>query len=259
MRSSPASPRRRRTDHRRVALACGHAPSNRCAGGSEAKACDMKIVIIGGTGLIGSQVVKNLRARGHEAVPASPDTGVNTITGEGLDAALAGAHVVVDLANSPSFEDAAVLEFFQTSGRNLLKAEVNAGVGHHVALTIVGADRVADSGYMRAKVAQEELIESAGQPYTIVRSTQFFEFLRAIADSATNGDTVTVPTANLQPIAAKDVAAAVTGFALADPINGTVEIAGPAPISFVDLIRDVLRADHDPRTVVVDEHARYFG
>jgi uncharacterized protein YbjT (DUF2867 family) len=161
----------------------------------------MKIVIIGGTGLIGSKVVQNLRARGHEAVPASPNTGVNTITGEGLDAALAGAQVVVDLANSPSFEDAAVLDFFRTSGRNLLKAEVNAGVGHHVALTIVGADRVPDSGYMRAKIAQEELIEGAGQPYTIVRSTQFMEFLRAAADSATDGDPCTflMPTSSRSP------------------------------------------------------------
>src|SRR3954471_24587853 len=148
----------------------------------------MKIVVIGGTGLIGSKTVAILRQAGHQVVAASPNTGVNTITGEGLDEALAGAQVVVDLANSPSFEDAAVLEFFQTSGRNLLKAEVNAGVGHHVALTIVGADRVPDSGYMRAKVAQEELIESAGQPYTIVRSTQFFEFRRATADAATDGD-----------------------------------------------------------------------
>src|SRR4051795_9920179 len=154
---------------------------------------DMNIVIIGGTGLIGSKVVQNLRGRGHEAVAASPNTGVNTITGEGLDAAVAGAHVVVDLANSPSFEDAAVLDFFETSGRNLLKAEVNAGVGHHVALTIVGADRVPDSGYMRAKIAQEELIEAAGQPYTILRSTQFFEFLRATADAATEGEVVRVP------------------------------------------------------------------
>ena len=219
----------------------------------------MKIVVIGGTGLIGSQVVQNLFARGHEAVAASPNTGVNTITGEGLDAALAGADVVVDLANSPSFEDAAVLEFFQTSGRNLLRAEVNAGVGHHVALTIVGADRVPDSGYMRAKIAQEQLIEAAGQPYTIVRSTQFFEFLRPTADAATDGDTVLVPTANLQPIAAHDVAAAVTDVALSAPINGTIEIAGPAAISFADLIRDVLAADNDQRTVVGDEHARYFG
>jgi uncharacterized protein YbjT (DUF2867 family) len=219
----------------------------------------MKIVVIGGTGLIGSKVVQNLRGLGHEAVPAAPSTGVNAITGEGLDAALAGADVVVDLANSPSFEDAAVLAFFETSGRNLLKAEVNAGVGHHVALTIVGADRVPDSGYMRAKIAQEELIEAAGQPYTIVRSTQFFEFMRATADSATEGDTVRVPTANLQPIAAEDVAAAVTEVAVSDPINGVIEIAGPEKIRFPDLIRRVLAAANDPRTVVADEHARYFG
>lgn len=219
----------------------------------------MKIVVIGGTGLIGSKVVQSLRARGHEAVAASPNTGVNTITGEGLDAALAGAEVVVDLANSPSFEDAAVLEFFQTSGRNLLRAEVDAGVGHHAALTIVGADRVPESGYMRAKLAQEELIEAAGQPYTIVRSTQFFEFLRAIADSATEGDTVRVPTAKLQPIAAEDVASAVTDVAVSDPATGVIEIAGPAAVSFADLVRDVLTADNDPRTVVGDEHARYFG
>jgi uncharacterized protein YbjT (DUF2867 family) len=219
----------------------------------------MKIVVIGGTGLVGSKVVQNLHALGHEPVAASPDRGVNTITGEGLDAALAGADVVVDLANSRSFEDAAVLEFFQTSGRNLLKAEVNAGVGHHVALTIVGADRVPDSGYMRAKIAQEELIEAAGQPYTIVRSTQFFEFLRAIADSATEGSTVRVPTAKLQPIAAVDAATAVTDAAVSDPINGIMEIAGPEKITFPDLMRSVLAADNDPRTVVGDEHARYFG
>lgn len=219
----------------------------------------MKIVVIGGTGLIGSQVVQNLRQQGHQAVAASPNTGVNTLTGAGLEAALAGAHVVVDLANSPSFEDAAVLEFFQTAGRNLLKAEVNAGVGHHIALTIVGADRVPDSGYMRAKVAQENLIEAAGQPYTIVRSTQFFEFLRAIADSATEGGVVRVPTASLQPIAAADVAAAVTDVAVSDPVNGIIEIAGPEAIKFPELIRAVLAADKDPRTVLGDEHARYFG
>jgi uncharacterized protein YbjT (DUF2867 family) len=219
----------------------------------------MKIVVIGGTGLIGSKVVRNLRARGHEALPASPATGVNTITGDGLDAALAGAQVVVDLANSPSFEDDAVLEFFQTSEANLLKAEVNAGVGHHVALTIVGADRVPDSGYMRAKIAQEELIEGAGQPYTIVRSTQFFEFLRAAADSATDGNTVRVPTADLQPIAAEDVAVAVTDVAVADPANGVIEIAGPERIKFPDLIRAILTADNDSRTVVGEQHARYFG
>lgn len=219
----------------------------------------MKIVVIGGTGLIGRQVVQNLRQKGHEAVAASPNSGVNTFTGEGVDAALAGAQVVVDLANSPSFEDAAVLEFFQTAGRNLLKAEVDAGVGHHVALTIVGADRVPDSGYMRAKVAQEHLIEAAGQPYTIVRSTQFFEFMRAIADSATENGVVRVPTANLQPIASVDVAAAVTDAALSDPVNTMIEIAGPEPIPFPDLMRGVLTAAHDPRTVVGEEHARYFG
>ncbi|MBO0728880.1 MAG: SDR family oxidoreductase [Acidimicrobiaceae bacterium] len=219
----------------------------------------MRIVIVGGTGLIGSQVVRNLCARGHDALPASPKTGVNTITGEGLDASLAGARVVVDVANSPSFEDAAVLEFFQTSGRNLLKAEANAGVGHHVALTIVGADRVPDSGYMRAKVAQEELIERSGQQYTIVRSTQFFEFLRATADAATDGDIVRVPSANLQPIAATDVAAAVTEVAVSDPVNGVIEIAGPEKIKFPELIRAVLAADSDPRQVIGDEHARYFG
>ncbi|MBO0693517.1 MAG: SDR family oxidoreductase [Acidimicrobiaceae bacterium] len=219
----------------------------------------MKIVIIGGTGLIGGQVVENLRARGHEAVPASPNTGVNTITGEGLHDALAAARVVVDVANSPSFEDAAVLEFFQTSGRNLLEADVSAGVGHHVALTIVGADRVPDSGYMRAKVAQEELVKRAGVPYTIVRSTQFFEFMRAAADSATDGDIVRVPSADLQPIAARDVAAALTEVALSDPVNGVIEIAGPERIKFPDLIRDVLVADDDARQVVGDAHARYFG
>jgi uncharacterized protein YbjT (DUF2867 family) len=219
----------------------------------------MKIVVIGGSGRIGSKVIKNLRERGHDAVAADLNTGVNTITGQGLDSALADAQVVVDLSNSPSFEDAAVLEFFQTSGRNLLKAEVNAGIGHHVALSIVGADRLPDSGYMRAKVAQEQLIEAAGQPYTILRSTQFFEFLRATADAATDGNTVTVPTAKLQPIAAHDVAAAVTEAAMSDPINGVIEIAGSAAIGFPNLIREVLKADNDPRTVVGDPHARYYG
>jgi uncharacterized protein YbjT (DUF2867 family) len=187
------------------------------------------------------------------------NTGVNTITGEGLDSAVADAKVVVDLANSPSFEDAAVLEFFQTSGRNLLTAELKAGVEHHVALSVIGADRLPDSGYLRAKVAQEQLIEAAGQPYTIIRSRQFFEFLQAIADSATDGDTVTVPTANLQPIAAQDVAAAVTEAAMSDPINGVIEIGGPAASGLPKLIRDVLNADHDPRTAVGDPRARYVG
>jgi uncharacterized protein YbjT (DUF2867 family) len=219
----------------------------------------MKIVVIGGSGRIGSKVIENLRERAQDAVAADLKTGVNTITGEGLDSALADAKVVVDLSNSPSFEDAAVLEFFQTSGRNVLKAEVNAGVGHHIAVSIVGADRLPDSGYLRAKVAQEKLIEAVGQPYTIIRSTQFFEFLRAIADAATEGDMVSVPTAKLQPIAAHDVAAAVTEAAMSEPVNGVIEIAGPAAFGFPDLIRDVLNADDDPRTVVGDPHARYFG
>ena len=219
----------------------------------------MKIVVIGGTGLIGRQVVENLRTQGHDAVPASPSTGVDTITCEGLDTALVGAQVVVDLTNSPSFDDAAALEFFETSGRNVLEAEEKADVGHHVALTIVGADRVPDSGYMRAKLAQEELIRKASRPYTIVRSTQFFEFMRATADAATDGDTVRVPAANLQPIAAKDVAVAVTEVAVSDPVNGVIEIAGPEKIKFAELIRRVLATDNDPRKVVSEEHARYFG
>jgi len=218
----------------------------------------MKIVVIGGTGLIGRQVVENLRTQGHDAVPASPSTGVDTITCEGLDTALVGAQVVVDLTNSPSFDDAAALEF-ETSGRNVLEAEEKADVGHHVALTIVGADRVPDSGYMRAKLAQEELIRKASRPYTIVRSTQFFEFMRATADAATDGDTVRVPAANLQPIAAKDVAVAVTEVAVSDPVNGVIEIAGPEKIKFAELIRRVLATDNDPRKVVSEEHARYFG
>jgi uncharacterized protein YbjT (DUF2867 family) len=219
----------------------------------------MKIVVVGGTGLIGRQVVQNLREQGYEAVSASPSTGVDTITGEGLDATLAGAQVVVDLANSPSFADAEALEFFETSGRNLLEAEKRAGVGHHVALTIVGADRVPDSGYMRAKLAQEKLIHEASRPYTIVRSTQFFEFMRAIADAATDGDTVRVPAADLQPIAAQDVAAAVTEVAVSDPVNGVIEIAGPERARFAELIRRVLATADDPREVVGEEHARYWG
>ena len=188
----------------------------------------MRMVVIGGAGRIGSKVVKNLRERGHDAVAAALITGVYTITGEGLDSALADAQVVVDLSNSPSLENAAVLDF-QTSGRNLLKAEVNAGVERHVALSIVGADRLPGSGYLRAKVAQEQLIQAAGQPYTVIRSPQFLEFLRAIADSATDGDTIRFPTAKLQPIAAQDVAAAVTEVAVSDPVNGVIEIAGRPP------------------------------
>jgi uncharacterized protein YbjT (DUF2867 family) len=219
----------------------------------------MRIVVIGGTGLIGGQVVRTLRGRGHDVVAAAPSTGVDTITGDGLAAALEGAQVVVDVANAPSFEDAAVLEFFQTAGRNLLAAEAAAAVGHHVALTIVGADRLPDSGYLRAKVAQERLIKASKVPYTIVRATQFFEFLRAIADAATEGDTVRVPSARLRPMAARDVAETLSQVALDAPANGVVEVAGPAPIALDELVRAVLAADDDPRTVVGDEHARYFG
>lgn len=219
----------------------------------------MKIVVIGGTGLIGSQVVQNLRGLGHEAVPASPNTGVNTITGEGLEAALAGADVVVDLANSPSFEDAAVLEFFETSGRNLLKAEVNAGVGHHVALTIVGADRVPDSGYMRAKVAQEKILTDSGLPYTIVRATQFAEFAEAITASMTDGDEVRVPDALIQPVTADKVVSVVARAAVAPPLQGIVNIGGPEKISFEEMARSVLAQQGADKTVVVDPQARYFG
>ena len=219
----------------------------------------MKVVVIGGTGLIGRQVVADLTGRGHDAVAAAPSTGVDTVTGDGLAAALEGAEVVVDVANSPSFAPADVLAFFETAGRNIAKAESAAGVGHHVALTIVGAERVPDSGYMRAKLAQERVVEQSGVPYTIVRATQFYEFLRAIADSATEDGVVRIPSATIQPMAAADVALAVTDAALAPPVNATVEIAGPERIPFPDLLREVLAADGDPRRVVGDEHARYFG
>jgi uncharacterized protein YbjT (DUF2867 family) len=219
----------------------------------------MKVVVIGGTGLIGSNVVRRLAGRGQEVVAASPDTGVNTITGAGLSAALEGARVVVDVANSPSFEDSAALEFFQTSGHNLLAAEQSAGVGHHVALSIVGADRLPDSGYLRAKVAQEDIVKHSGVPYTIVRSTQFFEFIKGIAESAADGDTIRLTPATLQPIAAVDVADAVANVAVAAPINGTVEVAGPQPIPLDELARRVLAVDGDDRTVTPDAHARYYG
>jgi uncharacterized protein YbjT (DUF2867 family) len=219
----------------------------------------MKIVVIGGTGLIGRQVVKLLQDKGHEAVAASPNTGVNTITGEGLAEALTGARVVVDVANSPSFADQAVLDFFTTAGHNLARAETEAGVGHHVALSIVGTDRAPDAGYLRAKVAQEEIVKASGIPYTIVRSTQFFEFLRPVADGSTDGDTVRVPAAKLQPIAAKDVALFVAEAALAEPVNGTYDIAGPEAIAMDELIRTVLAADDDPRKVEGSASAEYFG
>ena len=219
----------------------------------------MKIVVIGGTGLIGTKVVNNLRHRGQEVDAASPKTGVNTITGEGLDKALTGAHVVVDVANAPSWEDKAVMEFFQTAGRNLLSAEKAAGVRHHVALSIVGADRLPASGYLRAKVAQENLIKTSGIPFTIVRSTQFFEFAKGIIQSATEEQMVRLSPALFQPIAADDVAAALTGFALAEPLNGTIEIAGPEPIRMDEFAQRFLSSTRDPRKVTADVHAQYFG
>ena len=219
----------------------------------------MKIVVIGGTGLIGSKLVADLAAQGHEAVPAAPNTGVNTLTGAGLADVLAGASVVVDVSNSPSFEDEAVMQFFTTSTGNILAAEAAAGVGHHVALSIVGDDRIPGSGYMRAKVAQEKLIEGSPVPYSIVHATQFYEFARRMADEATEGGTVRVPPVLIQPMAADDVAAAVCTVALAPPLNGIVEIGGPAPLLFEDFIREGLEAAGDDRTVVSDPDARYFG
>jgi uncharacterized protein YbjT (DUF2867 family) len=219
----------------------------------------MKIVVIGGTGLIGSKLVTQLRARGHEALAASPDSGVNTLTGEGLRDALAGAQVVVDVSNSPSFEDAAVLAFFETSTRNLLAAEAAAGVSHHVALSIVGADRLPESGYLRAKVAQERLIAASGMPYSILRSTQFFEFMGRIAQTATDGNVVRLPTAYVQPIVSDDVVAALADVTLGEPVNGRVEVAGPEKFRLDDLVRRVLRTRNDARVVTSDEHARYFG
>ena len=219
----------------------------------------MKILIIGGTGLIGSKTVPILRQAGHEVVAASPKSGVNTITGEGVKEAVSGAQVVIDLANSPSFEDKAVLEFFQTSGRNLLAAEAAAGVRHHVALSIVGTDRTPENGYFRAKVAQEKLIESSGVPYTIIRSTQFMEFVGGIADAATTGNVVRVSPGAFQPIVSDDVAAFVAGVALAPPKNGIVEIAGPEKAPFNEFVARYLKAVGDPRQVVSDKEARYFG
>jgi uncharacterized protein YbjT (DUF2867 family) len=218
----------------------------------------MKIVVIGGTGLIGSKTVAILRQHGHDVVAASPQSGVNTLTGEGLKEVLAGAQVVIDLANSPSFEDKAVLEFFETSERHLLPAEASAGVRHHVALSIVAIDRT-DNGYFRAKVAQEKLIEASGVPYTIIRATQFMEFLRGIADSAADGKTVRLPPVLFQPIAADDVAAVVAETALAPPRNGIVEIAGPERAPFNEIVASYLKAVGDPRQVVGDPEARYWG
>ena len=219
----------------------------------------MKIVVIGGSGLIGSKLVTKLREHGHDPVAASPNSGVNTLTGEGLAEVLEGASVVVDVSNSPSFEDTAVMEFFKTSTGNLLAYEAPAGVGHHVALSVVGSDRLPDSGYLRAKVAQEKLIKESPIPYSIVRATQFFEFVNRIADSATEGNTVHLPPVRFQPMAADDVASAVCRVAMGSPLNGIIEIGGPQQFRFDELIRLGLSAGKDPREVIADPHARYFG
>ena len=219
----------------------------------------MKIVVIGGSGLIGSKLVRKLREHSHQVVAASLDSGVNTLTGEGLADAVAGAAVVVDVSNSPSFEDAAVLKFFETSTGNLLKAEAAAGVGHHVALSVVGTERLSESGYFRAKIAQEKLIRGSSIPYSIVHATQFFEFIKRIADDATDGDTVRLAPVLIQPMAAEDVASAVARISVGSPVNGIVEVAGPQQFRLDELIRRVLSERNDPREVITDPHARYFG
>lgn len=219
----------------------------------------MKIVIIGGTGLIGSKTAERLRRQGHEVIAAAPNTGVNTITGEGLEAALAGAEVVIDLANSPSFEDKAAMDFFETSGRNLLAADKAAGIKHHIALSVVGTEQLQDAGYFRAKLAQEKLIKASGTPYTIVHSTQFMEFLPAIAKSGAVGEAVHLSPAYVQPIASDDVADAMANVALAAPINGTIEISGPERVRMSELVARYLKASGDPRKVVTDPEALYFG
>src|SRR3954470_16685342 len=220
---------------------------------------DMRIVVIGGSGLIGSKLVTRLDEDGHDAIAASPDSGVNTLTGAGLAEALEGATVVADVSNSPSFEDAAVLEFFETSTRNLLAAEAAAGVGHHVALSVVGTERLSESGYFRAKIAQEQLIRDSSIPYSIVHATQFFEFLKTIAAAATDGDTVRLAPVLIQPIAADDVARAMAQVSVGHPANGIVEVAGPEQLRLDELIRRGLSARNDPRGVIADRHARYFG
>src|SRR5271165_2359665 len=219
----------------------------------------MKLIVIGGTGLIGTKVVKGLREKGHEVVAASPSQGINSVTGEGLAEALVGAQVVVDVANSPSWEDKAVLEFFETSERNLAAAEAAADVGHHVALSVVGTERLLASGYFRAKMAQENLIKASPIPYTIVRATQFFEFVGSIAQFATEGATVRLPSALMQPIVSDDVAAALADVAIAEPLNDTVEVAGPEPIRMDELVRRFLSAKGDPRKVITDVRALYYG
>jgi uncharacterized protein YbjT (DUF2867 family) len=219
----------------------------------------MKIVVIGGSGLIGSRVVTKLREHGQEVVAASPNSGVNSVTGEGLAEAMKGASVVVDVSNAPSWEDAAVMNFFETATRNLLSNEAAAGVGHHVALSVVGSDRMLESGYFRAKIAQENLIKGSSIPYSIVRATQFFEFVKGIADFSTDGNKVRLPSALIQPMAADDVASAVGRIAMGSPVNGAVEIGGPQTFRLDELIRRYLAASKDPREVVADLHARYYG
>ncbi|MBK3573523.1 SDR family oxidoreductase [Streptomyces sp. MBT65] len=219
----------------------------------------MKVVVIGGTGLIGSKVVAGLGELGHEAVAAAPSTGVNTLTGEGLAEVLEGASVVVDVSNSPSFEDQAVMDFFRASTTNLLKAETEAGVAHHVALSVVGTERLLGSGYFRAKQAQEDLIKASGNPYTIVHATQFFEFAKGLADGVTVGDTVHLPDAKIQPIVSDDVAAAVVRAAVGDPVGGVVEVAGPEAFQLEEFIRMGLSAQDDPRKIVTDPQATYWG
>jgi uncharacterized protein YbjT (DUF2867 family) len=226
---------------------------------SETKNKTMKIVIVGGTGLIGTKLVNKLREQGHEVVAASPSRGINSVTGEGLAAALVGAQVVVDVTNSPSWEDQAVLEFFERSTRNLLAAEAVAGVRHHIALSVVGTERLLASGFFRAKMAQEKLIQASPIPYTIVRATQFFEFVGSIANSATDGQTVRLPSALLQPIVSDDVAAALASVAVAEPLNRMVELAGPEAIPLDEVVRQFLKVNRDPRTVITDEQAGYFG
>jgi uncharacterized protein YbjT (DUF2867 family) len=219
----------------------------------------MKIIVIGGSGLIGSRLVKQFGEQGHEAIAASPKSGVNTLTGEGLAEALKGASVVVDVSNSPSWEDAAVMKFFETSTRNLLAYEAAAGVGHHVALSVVGSERLLESGYFRAKITQENLIKGSSIPYSIIRATQFFEFVKGIADFSTDGNKVRLPPALIQPMAADDVASAVGRIAMGAPVNGTVEVGGPEQFRLDELVRRGLAARKDPREVVADPHARYYG
>ncbi|WP_035355050.1 SDR family oxidoreductase [Edaphobacter aggregans] len=219
----------------------------------------MKIVVIGGSGLIGSKLVNKLREHGHEAVAASPNSGVNTLTGEGLDEALKGASVVVDVSNSPSWEDAAVMNFFETSTRNLLAAEAAAGVGHHVALSVVGTERLLESGYFRAKIAQENLIKASSIPYSIVRATQFYEFVKGIADLSTKDNEIHLPPALIQPMAAEDVASAIARIAVGPPVNGLVEVGGPEQFRLDELIRKGLASRKDPRKVVADPQAKYYG